>query len=267
MKKVIIVVLALVLCFSVAGCTSLKKEADSRRSEREYCILNENDATAFTYAGTEYIILEEVIERDALGAWVGYIQKFALLDNQYAVLELREVDLSNASMSNLPDETVYGVQFFNIYCEKETEGQNLIIDVNGDFHKAIPKEQLNDTAIIISFKELNAVSDGSIAIHSEDCTQIVYADGTYQITEIETSESELDAYLGVIGAHRVFNANTNREILEGTLGKVEIVPGELSEQVRISWNNGAVYSINSIETSQLIAIKINDKYLRADVVQ
>jgi len=160
MKKAIILVLALALLFSVAGCSLLENEVDIRRSEREYCTLNEKDATVFTYDGTEYVILEDVVERDALGAWVGYIQKFAVLDRKYAVLELREVNLSNSSMSNLPDETAYVVQFFNIYIEKETEGQNLIIDVNGDFHKAIPKDQLNDTATIISFEKLDTVSDG-----------------------------------------------------------------------------------------------------------
>lgn len=267
MKKIISLLLVFILCFGMSGCSILENEITNRRNEREYCTLNEKNATIFTYNGKEYTILEDTVARDGLGAWVGYIQKFAVLDKQNAVLELREIELSTSSIGNLPDETACVVQFFNIYIDKDTDSQNLIIDVNGGFHKAIPKEQANDTTEIISFEELDTASDGSISIHFENCTQIVYAGNVYQITEIIIGENELDTFLGVIAEHRVFDADTNREIPKSDLGKIETIPGELSQQVRISWSYGTVYSISNTKKSQSIAIEINDKYLRADVIQ
>lgn len=266
MKKIVSLLLTL-MCLAISGCSLLNNEIANRRSDREYCTLNEKDATIFTCNGIEYFILEDIVERDILGAWVGYIQKFAVLDEQYAVLELREIELPKSPMSNLPDETSYVVQFFNVYADKDTDSQSLIIDVNGGFHKAIPIEQVNDTIAIISFDGLQRKSDGLISIQSENCTQIIYADKTYIITEIVIGENEFDTYLGFIGARRIFDANTNREIPQGDLGKIEISPGDFSEQVRTTWSYGAVYSINNTDKSKSIAIEINDKYLRADVVQ
>lgn len=245
----------------------MENEIDKRRNEHEYCTLNEKDATIFTYNDKEYTILDDTVERDALGAWVGYIQKFAVLDKQYSVLELWDIKLPKSPMSNLPDETAYVVQFFNIYANNDTDSQSLIIYVNGDFHKATPKEQVTDTNAIISFDGLHRKSEGLISIHSENCTQIIYADKTYIITKIIIGENELDICLGFIGAHRIFDTNTNREIPLSDLEKIEISPGELSEQVRTTWSYGAVYSINNTDKSKSIAIEINNKYLRADVVQ
>lgn len=267
MKKIITLLLAVLLCFGASGCSLLENEIDNRRNEREYCTLNKKDATIFTYSGKEYAILEDTVARDALGSWVGYIQKFAVLDKQNAVLELRDVELSESAIGNIPDKAAYVVQFFNIYLDKDTDGQNLIIDVDGGFHKAIPKEQANDTSTIIAFEELDTASDGSISIHSENCTQIVYLGNVYQITETTIDEHMLDTFLGVIAEHRVFDANTNREIPKSELGKIETTPGELSQQVRTSWSYGTVYSISNTNKSQSIAIEINNQYLRADVVQ
>lgn len=62
MKKTLYMILFTTLCLGFSACSPtdiLKDEVASRREDRIYCKLNENDATKFTYGDTEYVILEE----------------------------------------------------------------------------------------------------------------------------------------------------------------------------------------------------------------
>ncbi|MFP3153451.1 NisI/SpaI family lantibiotic immunity lipoprotein [Lachnospiraceae bacterium ZAX-1] len=266
MKKIVSTMVVFLLCFGMSGCSLLENEIADRKSEREYCILNEKNATIFTYGGTEYVILADTVEGDSIGAWVGYIQKFAVIDKQGAVLELREIELSEFAASALPDGTAHVVQFFNIY-EESGDGQGLIIDVDGSFHKAISKEQLDDSLAVISYKEWQDVSDGEWKISAGNCTNIVYNERVYQITDSTINESELDTFLGVIGTGKVFDSKTKLEISKSELGKIETLPGELSKQERTSWTYDTVFSIVNTDTNKFIAVEINNKYLRADLVE
>ncbi|WP_027398881.1 NisI/SpaI family lantibiotic immunity lipoprotein [Anaerovorax odorimutans] len=263
MKKIILVILLLFLCFSISGCFFLNNEIADRKSQREYCSLNDKDGAIFIYGGTDYLILEDTVDKDNLGQWVGYIQKLAVLDQQRTVIELRELSLSDLK-SSLPDEAVYVVQFLNIYKNSE-DGENLVIGVNGRFHKAVPKI-LADDAEIISFEELQNKADGEIMINADNCTQILYGGSVYQITETEISDNDLDAYLGVIGSNKVFDSETNLEILRSDLNKIEIKPGKISKQKRVNWSYGTVFSISNTDKSKSIAVEINNQYIRADIV-
>lgn len=266
MKKIITIMLMLTLCVGMSGCSLLKNEIAERKSKREYCTLNEKDATVFTCGGTEYVILQDTVEKDTLGAWVGYIQKLAALNKKCAVLELWELNLSEASTKELPFDTAYVIQYLNIY-QNSKDNQELIIDVNGGFHKAIPKAQADDAVSVIRFEEAQAEPAGDITINVNNCTQLLYGSSVYQITETAISKNELDTYLSVIGTNKVFDSRTNLEIPRSDLKKVEIEPGELSKQERIDWTYGTVFSIVNIDKSQSIAVEINNQYLRADMVQ
>lgn len=266
MKKIITIMVALILCIGMSGCSLLEGEIDNRKSEREYCALNEENATVFTYDNTAYVILEGTVEKDMLGAWVGYIQKLAVLDTHCAVLELRELNVSESSMSDLPDRTAYIVPFLNIY-ENSEDPQELIIDADDGFHKAVPKAQADETASIISYEGLQKEPEEEIAINVKNCTQILYGDSLYQMTKTTINENKLNAYLGVIGTNKVFDFKTNLEIPKNSLKEIEIAPDELSKQGRVDWTYGTVFSITNIDKNQSIAVEINNQYLRADRVQ
>ena len=266
MKKFISILLMLI-CLATSGCSLLDNEIANKKSSRENCTLNEKNAALFSYGGTEYLILENTVDKNALGEWVGYIQKLAILDNQYTVLELREIALSELAASNLPDEAMYLVSFLNIYADDALNSQNLIVNVNDAFHVAVPKEQADNTMQTIAFAELRSDWDGEIVINPKNCTQIMYMGKMYQITETIINENELDIYLGVIGTHITFDANTNQEIPQSELKKIEITPGKLSQQERNTWNLGLVYSIAHTESNRSIAVQINDQYIQADVLQ
>lgn len=264
MKKFVTAILTLALCIGISGCSVLNTKIENQRSNRKYCTLNKNNATIFTYDGTDYVILEDTVERNTLGAWVGYIQKLAILDKQNAVLELRELNLSD-SKKKAPNEAAYVIQFLNIYKDNKNE-QGLIIDVENGFHKAIPKAQAGN-AKIISFEELHDEQDEQITIDPNNCTQIIYKNKIYKITNNKISEDKIQAYLGLIGTSKVFDSRTNKEIPKSVLKDIDITPSELSKQKRVSWTYGTVFSISDTDKNSSIAVEINSQYLRADMVK
>ncbi|WP_326513424.1 NisI/SpaI family lantibiotic immunity lipoprotein [Clostridium intestinale] len=151
MKRFFSIFLLLIISLSISECSFLENQMFFRRSNREYCIINEKDARIFSYKSKDYIILEDLISKDMLGNWVGYIQKVALLNDQYSLLELRELKSTNNFIDNSPDETAYVIQYFNIY-ESNSDNQELIVKVNDGFHKAIPLTEVNKYHSIKSFK-------------------------------------------------------------------------------------------------------------------
>ena len=263
MKRVICMILVVALCCGLSGCSLLDKEIANRKSEREECVLNELDASLFTYDGTEYRILEDTVDRNQLGSWVGYIQKYAVLDEQYAVLKMLKMSLTELK-SALPDTAIYLILYLNIYNQKDSK--DLIIDVDGGYHKAVPQDQAGD-AKVIEFKALQTEGEGQITVHEDDCTQIWIGNSLYQITDVKIGNEELGEYIGVLAVNKVFDTETKMEISRDDLIKIEIEPGELSKQKRSSWTYGMIYSISGTDQGDAIAVQINNEYLRADVVQ
>ena len=266
MKKILYMILFTTLCLSFSGCSPmsvLKDEVSSRKKDRIYCKLNTHDATKFTYGDTEYIILEEKTQRTSIGSWIGYIQKFALLDSQYGVLDLRDIELKASIFQNLPEETEYIVQFFNIYTFSENS-DTLVIDVDGGFHKAVPVDQSKDKTAIV-FQKVDTDDETSLSVNPDNCTQLIYNGKTYQITDEELEESKLDNFIGFLGVQRVYDQNTGKEIPKNQLDDVEIIPGELSEQQRVRWDYGLVYTVQN--DSKCISVEINGTSMRADLIE
>lgn len=264
MKKVIAILLTAIFCLGASGCSVMGDAIADRSSGRQECILKEQDATLFSYDDTEYRILEESRNKNQLGSWVGFIRKLAVLDQKNAVLELRELNFSDLKTS-LPDKAASVIQFLNIYKDKE-DGSHLIIDVNGTYHKAVPKDKAGDEKII-HFEALKEKSDGEIVISTDNCTHIRYGTNLYQITDQQISEDTLNSYLGVIGTAKVFDTKTKQEIPKDKLKKTELQPGELSRQRRVSWTYGTVFSISDTDKGDSIAIEINNRYLKANRIK
>lgn len=261
MQKLTSILLCTFICFSMSSCAMLEEEIATRKEDKEYCALNENNASKFMYGGNEHLILSETTSRDNLGAWVGYIQKYAMLDEEYAVLDLRDIDADASHLQNLPEDTAYVVQFFNIYTGKENE---LVVDVNGGLYKAVPVAQSNGKLPIV-FETNDSLNASKVSINPTNCTQILIGESRYQITETEIERSKLRKYLGVIGQHKVFDLDTLLEIPRDELNQMEVLPDELTEQNRVSWYYGLVYATENDDTS--VAIQINNVYKIANLVE
>ncbi len=257
------VVLILVFCIAMSGCTLAAKEMARRKNERVECILNKEDAGLFSYLDTEYQILEKQVGHGRIDKWVGYIRKYAVLDQHYAILDLWDPHLFVLEKP-LPTGGLYLVQFFNIYTDNLNK-EHLIIDVNGNYHLAIAKEKIGD-AQKIEFKSLQAQRADKIKVNPTNCTQIIFETKIYQISNTRLSKNALADYLGKIETYLIFDSQTKKEIPKKDLEKIEIKPNALSRQNRINWIYGEVYSLAGVDRKSSLAVEINNEFMQADVV-
>jgi len=76
-KKMMILLFAVIICLSLAGCSLQDKIGDY---SREQCYLNKENVTQFSYKGNDYTILADTVSNSGLGEWIGYIQQLAAVD-------------------------------------------------------------------------------------------------------------------------------------------------------------------------------------------
>lgn len=263
MKKTITSILMLLLCFVMTACIQVNKLISKQRADKEKCTLNQADARRFNYKDTEYLILADTVDNSELGEWVGYIQKLAVLDQSYRVLEEQAIELALPDLKDISHETTFIVPFNNVYLYQEDQ---LIIDVNGNSHVAIPADK-SSGRLAISYTKVNTSPGGTISINPDNCTQLLYGEKIYQITEIPVDAEKIEQYLGIIAREITFDAVTKREISQSDLKTIEIAPGELSAQNRAQWSYMEVYTIQGIDPGSTFAVEINNQYVQAVVVE
>lgn len=139
-KKIIVAVFAACFAFVITGCFSPEKINDYLNG-KEACYLNVENVSQFFYKGTEYTILEECISNGELGAWIGYIRKFAAVDKNGKVLVQENIE--PAAMMSLKD-----------LADKAPDADTyLIVDVNGGYHKAVMTTRHKESERIFNFNE------------------------------------------------------------------------------------------------------------------
>ena len=143
-KKMILLVVAILLMgASMTGCSVLEKGIDEYSKDKEECVLNTDNVTQFTYKGDSFTILDDTLSNSELGEWVGYIRKLAVIDSNGKIL--LQQDTEKATFKTLADiadskpDAAYIIPFLNVYTVKDGNTQELIVDVNGGYHKAIFK--------------------------------------------------------------------------------------------------------------------------------
>ena len=269
----------MVLCLTslsvlLYGCSVIDSEIGRRRSSKEECTINKENPTEFFYEGTAYTILDAIVPKDELGDWVGFIQKLAFIDENNAITNIKEIDTSsmmnlNELVKDVDDKAVYAIPYHNVYKSLSGDNKEVIIDAAGDFHRAIPTEELKENDVIISLDKLKleTTSTEKFVIDPQNCTNLIWGDAHYQITEEVISYDELGEYMGTLAKRITFDNDTKQEISKSDLWKIEVVPGELSNQSRISCDYGNVYKINGMEPQQAIAVEINSQYVKAKILK
>ena len=63
-KKMMILLFAVIICLSLAGCSLQDKIGDY---SREQCYLNKENVTQFSYKGNDYTILADTVSNSGLG--------------------------------------------------------------------------------------------------------------------------------------------------------------------------------------------------------
>ena len=144
-KKMMILLFAVIICLSLAGCSLQDKIGDY---SREQCYLNKENVTQFSYKGNDYTILADTVSNSGLGEWIGYIQQLAAVDESGKIL-LQE-NLKTATFQTLADladlvdkapNDAYIIPFLNVYAAPNADDY-LIVDINGGYHKAVIDENI-----------------------------------------------------------------------------------------------------------------------------
>ena len=210
-KKMMILLFAVIICLSLAGCSLQDKIGDY---SREQCYLNKENVTQFSYKGNDYTILADTVSNSGLGEWIGYIQQLAAVDESGKIL-LQE-NLKTATFQTLADladlvdkapNDAYIIPFLNVYAAPNADDY-LIVDINGGYHKAVIDENIKGTDTVFDFKDIEQSMSGKFEINPQNATQLL-CDGTvYQVTSDTVSNNELGSYIGILAENVIFNAET-----------------------------------------------------------
>ena len=84
-KRVILVFCMMSIIIIGSGCAA--KKAVLENQGKTECYLDEKDATKFIYNGQQYTILNNTVDKNSLGDWIGFIQKYVALDENYNILK------------------------------------------------------------------------------------------------------------------------------------------------------------------------------------
>lgn len=264
-KKTIIIMLVCVLCFPLWGC-NLQKKIEEYSSDKVPCYLNKDNVTQFSYLDNNYTILEETVSNSGLGEWVGYIRQLVAIDENGKVLFQENMeDASFQTISDLADaipEAAYTISFLNVYAAPNTDTY-LIVDVNGEYHKAMINTNIKDTDIIFDFREVIKSTNKKVQINPENATQILLNGNIYQITSDIVSDDELGNYIDILAENVTFDTETKRPLSKEDLKKFDWT-GKESNQGREQWIYKDVYEIYGIDKTEAVAVKVNNSYYIAN---
>ena len=170
-KKMMILLFAVIICLSLAVCSLQDKIGDY---SREQCYLNKENVTQFSYKGNDYTILADTVSNSGLGEWIGYIRQLAAVDESGKIL-LQE-NLKTATFQTLADSAdlvdkapndAYIIPFLNVYAAPNADDY-LIVDINGEYHKAVIDENIKGTDTIFDFKDIEQSMSGKFEINPQN---------------------------------------------------------------------------------------------------
>ena len=217
-RRVRLLLLAAMTCFSFSGC-SLQEKINDYASDKEECYLNEKNVTQFSYKENNYTILEDTVSNDELGEWIGYIRQLAAVDEEGKLL-LQE-NIEPAAFLNLADlgdkalDAAYIIPFLNVYAAPNADNY-LIVEVSGEYHKAVSNANVKGTDSVFDFKNTEEAMSGKFKINPKNATQLLCNSTVYQVTSETVSNSELGNYIDILAETIIFDAETKIPLSKGT---------------------------------------------------
>lgn len=265
-KKMILLVVAILLMgASMTGCSVLEKGIDEYSKDKEECVLNTDNVTQFTYKGDSFTILDDTLSNSELGEWVGYIRKLAVIDSNGKIL--LQQDTEKATFKTLADiadskpDAAYIIPFFNVYTVKDGNTQELIVDVNGGYHKAILNSFVTDKDTIFRYNQkTEATAEGEFTINTQNCTQLLCGDKVYQITDETVPYENIGEYIDIIAESYTFDNDTKLQIPKEELYHIDWSGKEKSSQKREQWTIGGIYEILDKDRTDSVAVEVNSEY-------
>ena len=254
-------------CCVLCGCSILQNGIREYSSGKEQCYLVSEDVTQFTYKGETYTILNNTVSNDELGEWLGYIRQLAAVNEAGTVLVQETIETASfRTLSDLADKTPdvkYIIPFLNVYAVPNSASQ-LIVDVNGGYHEAIPSNQLTAEDEVFDFKTAAENTGSSFEVNPQNATQLTYGDRIYQVTDETVPKDHLGVYLDILSKTVTFDADSKRPLSKEELNKIDW-DGTSTEQQRERWFYVDVYEISGIDPADAVAVKVNNQYYIAQV--
>lgn len=254
--------LVVCLCALLSGCSFVKEQIKEYADDKEPCILNSEDVTQFTYKGESYTILGDTVANENLGEWIGYIRQLVVVDDTGAIIMQEHIeDATFHGLSDLADkapDAKYIIPFLNVYAAPN-DATYLIVDANGGYHKAIPSNQLTEADTVFDFKTTAEKAADDFELDPTNATQIICGDRVYQVTSETVSKEQLGNYLDILAEKVVFDADTKMPLTKEELNKIDWT-GASDDQTRESWFYVDVYEISGTDTSEAVAVKVNNNY-------
>ena len=242
-----------------------EKGIDEYSKDKEECVLNTDNVTQFTYKGDSFTILDDTLSNSELGEWVGYIRKLAVIDSNGKIL--LQQDTEKATFKTLADiadskpDAAYIIPFLNVYTVKDGNTQELIVDVNGGYHKAILNRFVTDKDTIFRYNQkTEATAEGEFTINTQNCTQLLCGDKVYQITDETVPYENIGEYIDIIAESYTFDNDTKLQIPKEELYHIDWSGKEKSSQKREQWTIGGIYEILDKDRTDSVAVEVNSEY-------
>lgn len=247
----------------LTGC-SLQDKINEYSKDKEECLLNSENVTQFTYKGDSYTILEEKVSNSSLGAWVGYIRKLTVVNEEGKILSQENTE--TAELSSLEEITAsdfqdaYMIPFLNVYAAPNDD-TFLIVDARGEYHKAILSSKVTGENEIFDYKNGGESEGGSFELNPQNATQLIRNHTIYQVTSERVSEESLGNYLDMIAEHVTFDVDTKLPLSNEELKQIDWSGTESGKRENRMYQ--AVYEISGVDSSEAIAVEINNQYYLA----
>lgn len=250
------------LCCVLSGCSVLQNRIREYSSDKEQCHLVSEDVTQFIYKSEAYTILNNTVSNDGLGEWLGYIRQLVAVDEAGTVLVQEAIETASfETLSDLVDkapDAKYIIPFLNVYAAPNNASQ-LIVDVNGGYHEAVPSDQFTAEDEAFDFKTAVENTSDSYEINPQNATQLTSGDRIYQVTEETVPTDQLGAYLDILSETVTFDADSKRPLSKDEQNRIDWV-GTSAGQLRERWFYVDVYAISGTDPADAVAVKVNNQY-------
>lgn len=262
--KLLVIAIIFVSCFCLSYCRNLRYKMDQYSTDKESCILNDEDVRQFYYKNKSYTILDEDSSNEDVNKWIGVIRKLVAVDDKGKII--KQVDATNLGINSLDsfakdlNNDIHLLQFFDVYTNDKAK-DTLIVEINGSNYKAVPTNNINNETKIFNFKEHSREQNSEFQINPKNATQLFYDGATYQVTDQVVSEDDLEDFIDIIAKDVVFDRDTKNIITKEDLGKIDWLGKNKSKRETRFYLD--VYKISGIDIGDGFAVKVNDQYLKA----
>lgn len=257
-------ILVLMTGTAMTGC-SFQDKVNEYSKDKEECLLNTENVTQFTYKGDSYTILEETVPNSGLGAWVGYIRKLTVIDEDGKILQQENTEAADISslkkIADSDEKAAYIIPFLNVYAAPNDD-TFLIVDARGEYHKAVLSRDVTEEQKVFSYRAEGKAEGGGFELNPQNATQLIRDNIIYQVTSQQVSEAELGNFLDMIAKRVTFDVETKLPLSEEDLKKIDWSGTESREREDRMYQG--IYEISGVDSSEAVAVEVDGNYYRAE---